>query len=112
MRSKELIKRVDKTTIGISEAESNTYDIFIRGEHPDTRSNAEFLRDLQNKLFKKGYRKKQRAMIPILCHQNGKEYRSYNAAERDLGLCDSCIGKHFKGLNVLGQLKGYTFEIL
>jgi len=78
--------------------------IFPRGEHPDTRTDQEFLRDLENKLFIKRVERKaseqaKRKYVdsPVMCIQNGKTYPTARAAELDLSITRGGVCKNLNG---------------
>ena len=89
-------------------------DIFLRGEHPDTRTNRQFCEDMgwaksvtAHKWYPKRagpYRKR------VVCLNNGREYESINKCADDLGLDRKLVGKQ-----ILGYIKthrGFKFERL
>jgi hypothetical protein len=85
---------------------------FLRGEHPDTRSNKEFLKALdifllRNKISKniiKGNRK------PIMCIETKIVFGSRLECCREMGISVSLMSRHVNGL--LKTAGGYTFKHL
>ena len=53
------LPKIQPITSGSSYIHSDP-DICFRGEHPDERTDKEFLRDLENKLFKKSFEEKEK----------------------------------------------------
>jgi len=83
--------------------------LFPRGEHPDTRSNSEFLRDLENKLFVNRVEKRSRPQKievirrryhkkgPIKCINTGDIYKSAKEAEVKLSITQGFVSKVLSG---------------
>lgn len=101
-----------------SKAELNTYDQFFRGEHPDKRTGAEFLRDMGFKMAEKKrssllwYPIKSTAGrngMEIKCVQNGHTYGSMRHAARELGINHTNLSKHLKGDKAYSHCGGYNF---
>ena len=91
--------------------------IFPRGEHPDTRTNVQFLRDLENKFFKKQYVEKVIKSLkrypnrkPIMCLNTGEIYEGINIAERILGISNGNIRRQINGDYT--HVKGLRFKYL
>jgi len=79
---------------------TETNDLFPRCMHPDERTNKEFLRDLENKLFKRQYEEKQKRMYRngrIMCVQTGVEYESAADAEYRLKLPRGHVATKLRG---------------
>jgi len=79
--------------------------IFPRGEHPDTRTDQEFLRDLENKLFIKRVEfkaseqaKRKYVDGPVMCLQSGKIYQNARAAELDLQITKGGVSNNLRGV--------------
>ena len=91
-------------------------DVF-RGEHPDTRTDEEFLRDLENKMFvrnviKKSLHKRGPSGTKIICVTNGKIYDSIREAANDIDTHSSNICKHLQGNKMYTSCRGLTFKLL
>ena len=77
-----------------------TEDDFFRGEHPDTRTNEEFLRDIENKMFVKSVEsksKRQYISSRVMCVQTGQVFIDCADAEVRLNLCKGVVSRHLNG---------------
>jgi len=99
--------KIDRTPINPN-TEIKTHDDVFRGEHPDERSDREFLRDLENKLFVKKVEAKARPKKVIvirrhyrkgriMCLQNGEVYESAKEAETKLEIPQGFVSKVLTG---------------
>jgi hypothetical protein len=82
--------------------------LFPRGEHPDQRSDREFLRAIEKKVYITGRRPPN--SIVLMCLNNGKEYSSIKAVKEDLGISTVNIQKHLRGY--YSHIQGYKFKRL
>jgi hypothetical protein len=94
--------------------------IFPRGEHPDTRTNKEwlikmgFVKDprITNKRYpkdiKKGYPNRKR----LMCIDTGEIFEGIRLAEAKLGISNSNLGKHLKGDDQYRHVKGLRFKFI
>lgn len=97
-----------------SQRGSENDDVF-RGQHPDTRTNQEFLRDLENKLFvnrveRKVIAEQKRTYVdgPVMCVQTGEVFQSAAAAELAMGLTRGGVSKVLNGVRKMINFK-YSF---
>lgn len=120
-REAEIVSRTEKKCARISRGEKNTYEQFFRGEHPDTRSNSQFLKDMGMKVREKMDRegrwypiKRQvgRCGMEIKCLDNGKIYKSLRDAGFDLGVNHTNISKHLSGHKDYTHVGGMKFEYI
>lgn len=118
-RSKEIVSRTEKKAVSVSKAEIITYNQFFRGEHPDTRTNSQFLRDLGMKQVEKKLQTRiwyplkrtvGRGGMEIKCLANGKTYGSMREAAADLGVNHTNLSKHLKGHRAYSHVGGMKFE--
>lgn len=98
----------------------DTWDIFPRGQHPDTRTNKEWLMKMgfiknprvtnprYPKDLKKGYPNRK----PVICITTGEEFKGINMAEAHYGIAKSNLGKHLKGDDQYRHVKGLQFRYL
>ena len=91
-------------------------DVF-RNEHPDTRTNQEFLRDIEKKMFVKNVIRKSLSRrgpsgTKIICVTNGKIYNSIQEAANDIDTHSSNICKHLQGNKMYTSCRGLTFKLL
>lgn len=118
-REKEIVSRTEKRAVSLSKAEIKTYDQFFKGEHPDTRSNSQFLKDMGFKVAEKkreGLKwypiksKVGRLGVEIKCIDNGKIYKSLRDAGADLGLNHTNLSKHLRGDKAYNHVGGMKFQ--
>lgn len=111
-----------------TEGEIKTYDMFFRGDHPDKRSDEEFIHDLNVKLniiktVKKetpvAYsfqwyprRKIGRIGYGVKCINNGDTYKSIKDASIALKIDNTNLGRHLRGDKRHSHVKGYKFEFI
>ena len=116
-RKKEVVKRVEKSTIKITHGEKNTYEQFFRGEHPDTRSNTEFLKSIGVKIaekrrigmkwypLKRGNRSKA-----VICINTKKEYPSIEDAAIEVNVPLTRMWRHINGYHE--EVAGMRFKYI
>jgi nucleoid-associated protein YgaU len=93
----------------------DTWDIFPRGQHPDTRTNKEFLRDLENKLFVKRVEKKARLgnrARAVICLTTNKQYLSIQEAADEMKVPLTRMFRHLKGYELYQSINGNKFQYL
>lgn len=116
MKSNINLPKIDSHVKSSSYILSDKNDpIFPRGEHPDTRSNKEWLilmgfeksRRSTAKWFHKEKRTNRR---PVLCINTGERYDGITIAEKDLGLHKGDISAHIRGER--DSVRGYRFKFI
>ena len=94
---------------------TETNDLFPREQHPDKRTNAQFLIDMGMKKVQKRLhsgkwyplqRQPGRTGRPVRCINTGKTYDSIRDAANDLKLDNTNLGRHLKGHIKLHPCKG------
>jgi len=99
-------------------SDNDKCDIFPRNQHPDTRSDKEYMKMLNQRLGiqTKEYgsktvswypRTNDRYRIPVKCLNNGQRYDTIKQAAESLGLDYRLVGKQVKGK--IRTTKGYQF---
>jgi len=85
--------------------------IFPRGQHPDTRSNAQWLKDfaMKNKP-RTWYPSRRRIGREILCLNTGARYGSIRDAATALKVDNTNLGKHLNGHPSYSHINGLKFE--
>ena len=101
--------------------QSDKVDIF-RGQHPDERSNREFLKVISQRFSKpdltegRWYPGKRGnpgyTARAIHCLTNGKTYNSIKEAREDLGIPGYNFAKHLKGDKQHSHIGGFRFKEL
>ena len=97
-------------------------NVFIRGQHPDTRSNQEFMKMLNDKFPKRkptrAKREFKKEWYPymtkkgrkVMCLSNGKIYTSIREAAEDIRVDKSDLGKHLQGHPSRQTMRGHIFS--
>jgi hypothetical protein len=109
------LPKIQPITSGSSYIHNEGEIPFFRGEHPDTRSDKEFLRMIEKKFNPQKYwypgpGKRASNSILLKCLNNGKEYASIKAVREDLGIDTINIAKHLRG--EYSHISGYRFKRL
>ena len=85
-------------------------DVF-RGEHPDTRSNEEFLAIITGKPRKRANHSGYWEAKKVVCIETGYTYNSISEAARFMGIRKSHLSAHLYGK--VGKIKGkLTFRFV
>jgi hypothetical protein len=85
--------------------------VFPRCQHPDTRSNKDFLRELENRLFIKRIEDKAKRAYrdsKVMCIQTGEVFESAADADNKLGLTRGATSNVLRGVRKLANWK-YSF---
>lgn len=89
-------------------------DVF-RGEHPDTRSDKEFIKLMLDKGFETPATKLgMQLMKQIRCINTGQEFKSITEAEKHFGLSRGVISEHIRRNRTFKfvHMKGLKFELI
>jgi len=86
--------------------------LFPRGQHPDTRSNAQWLKDMDMKIEPKKWYPSMggRPGKEIICLKTGKRYKSIRDAAKSLKVDSTNLGKHLNGHSSYSHINGLKFE--
>jgi len=118
MKSNNLPKIAEGTKIYKVSDESRC-PIFPRNEHPDTRSNKEFLAIIKGKVLEKQIKssiwypaKRGNRSKPVICLNNKKEYHNIQDASKELKVPMTRLWRHLNGFRLYDSVNGFKFRYL
>lgn len=111
MKSNFNLPKVDSYH-GETPAPDTHNDLFPRGQHPDERSDREFLRDMENKMFKRKYESRKPNSIPVMCITDGRTYAGVRIAEKAYRIHPGNLGKHLRGESNYRHVNGLRFKFM
>jgi hypothetical protein len=86
-------------------------NLFLRGEHPDKRSDKEFIELMRQRGYERNTTK-GRMCKGVRCNELNKDFRSFRECERFFGMGNDTLRQYFLGMRKTKKLIGYTFKVL